>query len=101
MVPESIYIYLPHGRQRGSLKAKLIEEKYEQNRNFLGGLGGGGGGGCILIKKLPWRDYGYFLELHIGFSVTDFQQFVTPCIQISLLFSYLYLLSLLMFTCVG
>ena len=31
------------------------------NETFLGGMGGGE----CKTKNLPWREYGYFLELHI------------------------------------
>ena len=42
----------------GFLKAKRLEEKYETKLVFPWGQGG-----CKTIH-LPWREYGYFLELH-------------------------------------
>ena len=46
------------GGGEGFLKAKLLEEKYETKLVFPWGQGG-----CKTIH-LPWREYGYFLELH-------------------------------------
>jgi len=57
--------YPPHRRsseiprERGVLKAKILETKYEAKLEFLGGRGGGG-----KTKNLLWGLYGYFLELH-------------------------------------
>ena len=56
--------YPPHGRSleipRGRVvcKAKILEGKYEVKLEFPGG------GGCK-TKSLPWREYGYFLELSV------------------------------------
>ena len=41
----------------GVLKAKFLEEMYENKLGFARG------GGCK-TKNLPWGEYGYFLELH-------------------------------------
>ena len=43
------------------LKAKVLEEMYENKPEFPGR-----GGGCE-TKNLVWGEYGYFLELHITY----------------------------------
>ena len=64
MVPEKIHTHPMEGHWKflwggGVLKAKFLEEMYENKLEFPGG----GGGGCK-TKNLPWGEYGYFLELH-------------------------------------
>ena len=55
-------ILAPHGRSleiprgRGGLKAKFVEEMYENKLEFPGGR--------CKTKNLPWGEYGYFLELN-------------------------------------
>ena len=65
VVPEKIHTHPMKGHRKflgggGVLKAKLIVEMYENKLEFSGGRGGG-----CKTKNLPWREYGYFLELHI------------------------------------
>ena len=58
------YSYSPHGRsfeipkERGVLKPKRLEEKYEAKLEFPWGRGG------AKLKKPSVGEYGYFLELH-------------------------------------
>ena len=60
------YPYLPCGRSleiprgRGVLRAKFLEEMYDNKLEFPWGRGD--------AKKinLPWGEYGYFLDLHIA-----------------------------------
>ena len=62
-VPAKIHTGLPQGRlleiprERGVLKAKILEAKYEANLEFPGGMG-------VKNKQPPKGGYGYFLELH-------------------------------------
>ena len=43
----------------GSLEPKILEVKYEAKLEFPGGLG-------CKTKNHPWREHGYFMELHIN-----------------------------------
>jgi len=53
----------PNKRDWNFLRVKEgFEEMYKTELEFPEGWEGGGGG---LKKSLPWRRYGYFLELHI------------------------------------
>ena len=56
--PHERTLEIPRGR--GVLKAKFLEEMYENKLEFPGGKGGGG----AKQKKILWGEYGYFLELH-------------------------------------
>ena len=51
----------------GVLKAKFLEEMYENKLEFPGG---GRRGGAFNKKYLPWGEYGHFLELHNKISLT-------------------------------
>ena len=62
MVPEKILTHSMEGHwkflgERGVLKAKFLEEMYENKLEFPGGRG-------VQNKNLLWGEYGYFLELH-------------------------------------
>ena len=55
VVPEKIHTHPTEGHQRGVLKAKILEAKYEAKLDFPGGRGAkqkpsvGGGGGEVWI----------------------------------------------------
>ena len=64
VVPEKIHTHPMEGHWKflggeGVLKAKFLEEMYENKLEFPGGVGG--------AKQKTFRggEYGYFLELHI------------------------------------
>jgi len=48
--------------EEGILKAKILEAKNKAHLEFLGGRE-------YKTKNLLWGEYGYFLELHISFSL--------------------------------
>ena len=57
---------LPHAKSSeisrgGALKAKLLEEKYEAKLECPAGWKREG----AKQKNLPWREYGFLLEVHI------------------------------------
>ena len=64
MFSSRAYPYSPHGRSleilrgRGILKAKLLEEKYENKLEFPAGTRG------YKTQRPSIGEYGYFLELH-------------------------------------
>ena len=67
MVPEKIHTHPMEGHwkflgggREAVLKAKFVEEMYENKLE----LPGGGKGGWCKTNNFPWGEYGYFLELH-------------------------------------
>ena len=83
--------YPPHGRSleipkgRGVLKAKFLEEMYENRMGFPGGRGEGGA-----KQKPSLGQYRYFLELHNVQPTKRIKKYINDLINAQGIIKFLY-----------